>query len=274
MTSGPEQPERPSVSATALAPVFAPDFAPALVRPSPNFGERVGGRAPDMIILHYTGMPSAKAALDWLCTEQSQVSSHYFVSETGIVTQLVPESGRAWHAGRSIWKNHTDINSASVGIEIAHPGHVAGQPRPEPYPAPQITAIIRLCRDIVARHRITAERVLAHSDVAPTRKQDPGEWFPWDRLHREGVGLWVEPAPVSGGRFFQEGDEGQPVEALQSMLALYGYGTEVTGHYGAETAADVRAFQRHFRPVRVDGIADMSTISTLHNLLQHSSNIS
>lgn len=243
---------------------FDPDYAPARVRPSPNCGERKGGRRPDMLILHYTGMPSAEAALDWLCTEESQVSSHYFVDETGLVTQLLPESARAWHAGQSCWKGETDINSASIGIEIANPGHEAGSPH---FEEEQIRSVIALCRDIVGRNGIAAERVLAHSDVAPMRKQDPGEKFPWRRLHEEGIGHWVEPLPVGGGRFFQEGDAGQPVEALQTMLALYGYAVSVDGAFNAETAAAIRAFQRHFRPERVDGIADASTIGTLHKLL-------
>tara|TARA_R110002020_G_scaffold48634_1_gene138463 strand:- start:3578 stop:4339 length:762 start_codon:yes stop_codon:yes gene_type:complete len=243
---------------------FTPDFATAEVRPSPNHGERRDGRTPDMLILHYTGMPSAQAALEWLCAEESQVSSHYFVDEEGRILQLVPEGRRAWHAGQSHWKGETDLNSASIGIEIANPGHAAESP---PFPDAQIEAVIRLCRDIIDRHAIPAERVLAHSDIAPMRKQDPGEIFPWNRLHREGIGHWVEPLPVGGGRFFQEGDSGQPVEALQTMLALYGYGVRADGSYDAETAAAIRAFQRHFRPARVDGVADASTIGTLHQLL-------
>jgi len=244
--------------------MFEPDFKTACVRPSPNHGERKDGRMPDMLILHYTGMPTADAALDWLCSEESQVSSHYFVDEAGLVTQLLPESARGWHAGQSCWKGETDINSASIGIEIANPGHEAGSP---PFDEAQIKSVIELCRDIIARNAIPADRVLAHSDIAPMRKQDPGERFPWGRLHGEGIGHWVEPLPVGGGRFFQEGDAGQPVEALQTMLALYGYAVQVDGAYNAETAAAIRAFQRHFRPERVDGIADASTIGTLHQLL-------
>ena len=243
---------------------FKPDFAQANVCPSPNHAERKNGRTPDMLILHYTGMPTAQAALEWLCTEESQVSSHYFVDEDGRVTQLVPESARAWHAGQSHWRGETDINSASIGVEIANPGHAGGSP---PFHDAQIEAVIALCRDIVDRHAIPAERVLAHSDIAPMRKQDPGEGFPWERLHAAGIGHWSEPLPVGGGRFFQEGDVGQPVEALQTMLALYGYDVTVDGFYSVETTAAISAFQRHFRPARVDGIADASTIGTLHKLL-------
>lgn len=245
--------------------VFAPDFPEATVAPSPNFGARSNGRSPDMIILHYTGMPTAEGAFDWLRRPESEVSSHYFVFEDGRVAQLVPEASRAWHAGKSFWRGETDINSASVGIEIANPGHPAGLPD---FPPAQIDAVVRLCRDIVARHSIPAERVLAHSDVAPIRKIDPGEKFPWARLAAEGVGHWVEPSPIGGGRFFQQGDAGPPVEALQAMLALYGYDTPVSSEFCARTRGTVEAFQRHFRPARVDGIADASTIETLHRLLK------
>jgi len=249
---------------------FDPDFAPALVRPSANFGDRKprgeaeGIRHPDTLILHYTGMASGKAALDWLCNPESGVSSHYFIDQNGLVTQMVPEEKRAWHAGKSFWKGDTDINSASIGIEIDNPGHEGGCP---PFSRIQMQAVIRLCRDILARNQIPAERVLAHSDVAPGRKRDPGEWFDWKHLHQEGIGHWVEPVDVAGGRFFQEADGGQPVEALQTMLSLYGYDTETDGIYGAKTKTSVAAFQRHFRPARVDGIADASTIATLHKLL-------
>lgn len=244
---------------------FEPDFPGAAVVPSPNHGERRDGRRPDAIILHYTGMESTDGALAWLCAEESQVSSHYFVYEDGRIAQLVPESRRAWHAGRSSWKGETDINSCSIGIEIANPGHPGGLPD---FPEAQVAAVAELCRNCGERWGIAPERVLAHSDVAPIRKVDPGENFPWERLHAAGVGHWVEPAPIAGGRFFQRGDEGAPVEALQAMLAFYGYATEITGIFDAATEGAVAAFQRHFRPARVDGIADSSTIDTLHRLLK------
>ncbi|QRM55999.1 N-acetylmuramoyl-L-alanine amidase [Sinorhizobium sp. BG8] len=243
---------------------FACDYRGAAAAPSPNHGERAGGRAPDMIILHYTGMDTGEGALAWLCREDSQVSSHYFVEEDGSVLQLVPETRRAWHAGKSVWQGETDINSRSIGIEIVNPGHPGGLPD---YPEKQIAAVIELCLDCGQRWGIRPELVLAHSDVAPVRKVDPGEKFPWSTLHAAGVGHWVEPAPIKGGRFFQRGDQGQPVEALQSMLSLYGYGTEINGVYSEKTEGDVAAFQRHFRQERVDGIADFSTIDTLHRLL-------
>ena len=243
---------------------FTCDYAGATAAPSPNFGERADGRAPDIILLHYTGMETADGALKWLRAPESQVSCHYFVHEDGRVEQLVREADRAWHAGKSVWKGEVDINSASIGIEIANAGHPGGLPD---FPEAQVNAVVELCLDCGERWKIAPERVLAHSDVAPIRKVDPGENFPWRRLHAAGVGHWVEPAPIAGGRFFQRGDSGQPVEALQTMLSLYGYGTEITGIYSDKTEGDVAAFQRHFRPERVDGIADFSTIDTLHRLL-------
>ncbi|MCX7340241.1 MAG: N-acetylmuramoyl-L-alanine amidase [Hyphomicrobiales bacterium] len=241
----------------------------AKVFASPNHGPRKHadgseGRVPDMLILHYTGMPDAGQALQWLCNPASQVSSHYFVFENGHVLQLVPEERRAWHAGLSQWQGETDINACSIGIEIANPGHPGGLPT---YPETQMAAAIALCQDICARWRIPPERVLAHSDVAPGRKIDPGETFPWRRFGEAGVGLWVTPAPLRGGRFLSPGDHGQPVEALQAMFAMFGYGLPVSGSYCERTEAVVAAFQRHWRQERVDGIADASTITTLRDLI-------
>lgn len=243
---------------------FDADHAGARVRPSPNCGERRDGLTPDALILHYTGMDSGPGAEDWLCAPESQVSSHYLVHEDGAIVQMVRERDRAWHAGAGSWAGRSDVNSFSIGIEIVNPGHLRACPA---YPAPQLEAVVALCRDICARWRILPRRVLAHSDVAPGRKADPGEHFPWRLLHAEGVGHWVEPATVGGGRFLSRGDRGEPVEALQSMLALYGYGLEINGLFDDSTFRVVEAFQRHFRQTRVDGVADRSTIETLHRLL-------
>ncbi len=240
------------------------DFAGAELCPSPNFGERAEGRAIDMLVLHYTGMESAEGALKWLCTPEAQVSSHYLVHEDGRVVQLVAEAKRAWHAGKSMWKGETDLNSASIGIEIVNTGHDGDYPD---FPDAQIAAVVELCRNCAERWSIAPERVLAHSDIAPQRKADPGEKFPWRSLFTAGIGHWVEPVPLSGGRFFQRGDGGQPIEALQAMLSIYGYGIDINGTFDDETHAVVTAFQRHFRPSRVDGIADVSTIETLHRLI-------
>lgn len=243
---------------------FAPDHSGAEVCVSPNFGPRRAGMRPDCLILHYTGMETGEAAQAWLCNPVSEVSCHYLVHEDGRIVQMVRESDRAWHAGRGSWKGVSDVNSFSIGIEIVNPGPLAGFP---PFSDLQVETVASLGRDICARWDITAERVLAHSDVAPGRKIDPGERFPWDRLAELGLGHYAEPAPVSGGRFLALGDRGEPVEALQSMLSLYGYAIEITGFFDEATKIVVEAFQRHFRRARVDGVADRSTIETLHKLL-------
>jgi N-acetylmuramoyl-L-alanine amidase len=205
-------------------------------------------------------MPTGEGALSRLIDPASEVSAHYLVWEDGRIDQLVGERDRAWHAGRAVWKSETDLNSASFGVEIVNPGHDGGLP---PFPDAQIEAVTALCADLCSRWAIRPERVLAHSDVAPTRKRDPGEVFPWERLWRGGVGHWTSPAPISGGPLFAPEEEGPPVRALQTMLALYGYGLELTGVYDRHTRAVVAAFQRHFRPERVDGQADRSTVATL-----------
>lgn len=236
----------------------------ARVHPSSNHGERAPGKSVDMLILHYTGMRTAAEALQRLCDPRAEVSAHYLVDEDGSILQCVPEARRAWHAGKSYWKGEEDINSRSIGIEIVNPGHEFGY---RPFPEPQIEAVVALAADIVERYQIPPWRVLGHSDIAPDRKEDPGELFPWARLAAAGIGHYTEPAPLGSGIFMQEGDQGQPVEALQSMLALYGYGLEISGAFDARTRSVVAAFQRHFRPGQVDGVADQSTVETLHGLL-------
>jgi N-acetylmuramoyl-L-alanine amidase len=242
---------------------FRPD-SPVVdaVLASPNHGAR--RRAVDLLLLHYTGMPAGQGALDWLRDPQSQVSAHYFVFEDGRVVQLVPEDRRAWHAGVACWADEPDINSRSIGIEIANPGHDHGY---ADFPMGQMQAVAALCRDIVRRHAIRPERVLAHSDVAPSRKRDPGEKFDWAWLGRQGIGLWVEPAPLEGDEGLRKGDEGAAVADLQAQLAAYGYHVPVSGRFDGVTAAVVTAFQRHFRPARVDGVADASVRDTLRRLL-------
>ncbi len=244
-----------------------PDSALASkVFPSPNHGERKDSKTVNSIILHYTGMATAESALKWLCNQVSNVSCHYFIFEDGHILQLVPESRRAWHAGASIWHGETDMNSVSIGIEIVNQGHEGGSP---PYPDEQIAATIKICQDITERWHIPQQRVLAHSDIAPLRKPDPGEKFPWQQLYEAGIGHFVAPEPIQGGRFFGLGDEGAPIEALQSMLTLYGYGLDINAVYDVQTEAVIRAFQRHYRPEKVDGVADFSTITTLRNLIRH-----
>jgi N-acetylmuramoyl-L-alanine amidase len=243
---------------------FSPDFAGAEVRVSPNFTKRRGTDKPDMVILHYTGMPTGAEAEAWLCDPASEVSSHYIIHEDGRIVQMVRESDRAWHAGKSSWRGITDVNSWSVGIEIVNPGHMLGYTA---FPKRQIEAVIALCGNIIVRHCIVPERILAHSDVSPGRKVDPGEKFPWRALALAGVGHFVEPARTKNGLVLRTGDKGAEVEKLQSMLSLYGYGIEITGSFDRETEIVVAAFQRHFRPSNVDGVADPSTIETLRRLL-------
>lgn len=228
----------------------------AFVRPSPNHGERRGGMAADCIVLHYTGMPTAEGALDRLCAADAQVSCHYFVFEDGRIAQLVPEARRAWHAGASCWAGESDMNSASVGIEIVNPGHEGGAP---PFPPAQIAAVVRLCADIMARRAIQPGRVLAHSDISPGRKIDPGEIFPWDALAAAGLCLADPAPPPRDGLTLARGANGAPVAGLQQALARFGYRCEPSGVYDAQTATVVAAFQRRFRRARVDGVADVET---------------
>ena len=235
------------------------------VQLSPNINERQGHKSISILLLHYTGMESAEKACDWLCRAESQVSCHYLVDEQGGIVQMVDEGKRAWHAGVSNWRGDEDVNSASIGIEIQNPGHGLGYHQ---FPATQMQAVVVLCKDIIARNKIEPRNVLAHSDVAPGRKIDPGEKFDWGYLHECGVGHWVKPEAISGGSFLQEGDVGDPVLALQTLLKFYGYGLEASGTFDKPTRTVIEAFQRHFRQARVDGIADASTVATLHSLLR------
>jgi N-acetylmuramoyl-L-alanine amidase len=247
------------------SPAFDPDTPlVARVLPSANFGQRRGDRRPDMLVLHYTGMADAASALAQLTRPDTQVSCHYVVMEDGTILQLLPEAARAWHAGVSLWQGEADLNSASIGIEIVNRGHDLDYPD---FPAAQIDAVIALCADIARRWTIAPQRILAHSDIAPSRKIDPGEKFPWDALFAAGVGHYVPPVGLGGGRVLSPGEQGQAVAALQAQLALYGYGLDITGLYDDQTRCVVAAFQRHFRPARVDGIADASTLATLCNLI-------
>jgi N-acetylmuramoyl-L-alanine amidase len=232
--------------------------------PSPNFEPRRGAGVATMLLLHYTGVESAAKAIDWLASADSKVSAHYVLDEAGFLTQLVQERERAWHAGQAAWAGETDINSVSIGIEVHNPGHEFGYPD---FPEPQLRVLEALCRDIIERHGIRPERVLAHSDVAPTRKIDPGEKFPWARLAAAGVGHWVAPVPVNWAEAGMARDAAGPlIAAVQARLADYGYGLEVTGGFDPRTEFVVKAFQRHFRPERVDGRIDQSTITTLERL--------
>jgi N-acetylmuramoyl-L-alanine amidase len=230
--------------------------------PSPNQDVRRG--PPDMAVLHYTGMPTAAEALERLRDPEAKVSAHYLVDEDGSILRLVPEARRAWHAGKSFWKGETDINAASIGVEIVNPGHEWGY---RAFPDAQVEAVIRLLDDIRTRWTIPDARILGHSDVAPDRKQDPGELFPWRRLAEAGHGLWFEPEPAPGAAL-AEGSEGTGVFVLQAGLHRLGYEPLPSGRYDAETVQTVAAFQRHWRPERVDGVACGDTRARLMAILR------
>lgn len=235
------------------------------VVPAVNVEPRRDGVPPRYLILHYTGMSSGAKAVQWLACAQSRVSCHYVIDDNGEITQLVPESLRAWHAGVSLWAGNSDVNSASIGIEIQNPGHEDGYPD---FPAQQMASVAALSRDIVARHGLRPRDVLAHSDVAPARKIDPGEKFDWRFLHAQGVGHWVEPVAVDADDpGFARGYFGPAVHEAQAILQRYGYGVEVSGTIDAATSFALRAFQLHFRPARIDGRLDHSTLATLYRLI-------
>lgn len=238
--------------------------------PAANFEPRKGRQRPSILLMHYTGMDSADRALHWLCAAESRVSCHYLIDEAGRITQMVSEAMRAWHAGEAFWAGETDINSASIGIEVHNPGHGVGY---TDFPDVQMQAVEALSLDIIARHGIEAHRVLAHSDVAPKRKQDPGEKFDWARLAGAGVGYWVEPTRIEGDAGFGLGDEGSEVDRMQRQLAAYGYEIAPTGCFSENTEIVVTAFQRHFRPSLVNGRADHSTLDTLNRLLRVSPSV-
>lgn len=219
-----------------------------LHRPSPSFDARPDAVRVDMLVLHYTGMDSAAAALARLCDPAVDVSAHYLVDEDGRVVRLVDERERAWHAGVASWRGAADINARSIGIELVNPGHEFGY---RPFPKAQMAALIELAGDILARHPdIRPRNVVAHSDVAPTRKMDPGELFDWRLLAEYGIGLWPEEADAAV----------LDPDAVTEMLSVFGYATE-------DRFAAIKAFQRHFRPERVNGRIDFETVRRLAGLL-------
>ena len=244
----------------------------AHIHASPNVEPRRGGVRPDILLLHYTGMFSCAKAIDWLSRPEAKVSCHYVVDCDGTITQMVPEALRAWHAGVGVWHGETDINSRSIGIEIHNPGHDQGYPD---FPFAQMESVRALSADIAARHGILPERVLAHSDVSPARKIDPGEKFDWAWLAAHGIGHWVPPVAVTSTDPGPDpGTASDAVRRAQQRLAHYGYGIDATGVLDDTTMTVLRAFQRHFRPARVDGRLDASTAQTLARLVASLNNSS
>lgn len=216
-------------------------------RPSANFDARPEGAAVDILVVHYTGMGTAEAALDRLMDPAAKVSAHYLIDEDGTLYRLVEEDRRAWHAGVASWRGATDVNARSIGIELVNPGHEFGY---RPFPEAQTGALIDLAADIVARHRIPARNVVGHADVAPRRKMDPGELFDWPRLADGGIGLWPEESDTCI----------MDPEEVKAMLAEVGYETE-------NLHLTLKAFQRHFRPARVTGRIDFETARRLKSLV-------
>ena len=218
-------------------------------RPSPNFDDRPSATPIDMLVLHYTGMESAEAALARLCDPAApganRVSAHYVIDEDGATLSMVDEAARAWHAGVASWRGEADVNGRSIGIELVNPGHEFGY---RDFPEAQMAALEELASDILDRHPIPARNVVGHSDVAPGRKTDPGEKFDWTRLAAAGIGLW----PGDG--------ESADAADVPAMLSEYGY--DVT-----DEAAAINAFQRHFYPETLDGRADSGTAGRLRALL-------
>lgn len=239
--------------------------------PSANFNERL--HPLDMLVLHYTGMQTGEAALARMQEEREpRVSAHYMVEEDGRIFQLVAEEKRAWHAGRSWWRGREDLNSRSIGIEIVNPGHEWGY---RPFTEPQIAAVLELCKGILSRWSIPQVNIVAHSDIAPDRKEDPGELFPWKRFAEAGVGLWPEPQRPEPWMMHgaSPGDAGLTVENLQTDLAAIGYKISVTGQFDEATGAVVRAFQRRWRPIRVTGEGDTETIALAHTVARMSQDV-
>ncbi|MCB4822992.1 N-acetylmuramoyl-L-alanine amidase [Roseicella aerolata] len=212
--------------------------------PSPNHDERPDGTPVDVLVLHYTGMRSGAEAIARLRDPAARVSAHYVVEEDGAIFRLVPEHRRAWHAGISHWRGETGMNGRSIGIELVNPGHEWGY---RPFPALQMAAACDLCLEILARHPIPARNVVAHSDIAPDRKEDPGEFFDWEGLAANGVGLWPHADSVPPA---QAGD-------APALLAAIGYRTDLP------LPVLLTAFQRRWRPERVDGVADDGTLACL-----------
>ncbi len=230
---------------------------PIVDLPSPNHDSRQGAPV-DMLVLHYTGMRTAQAALDRLRDPAAAVSSHYVVAEDGTVFQLVAEDRRAWHAGVSHWRGHSALNARSVGIEIVNPGHEWGY---RDFPVLQLAAVCDLCLAVLRRHPIPARNVVAHSDIAPDRKEDPGERFDWRALAQNGVGLFPFDAPDLGttGAVRDAGT----LRPVRAALQEIGYRVGPEGALDPALSGVLRAFQRHWRPEAVTGQADDGTLVRL-----------
>ena len=235
--------------------------------PSPNFSSRPSGQRIDTLILHYTGMPDNKEALERLCHPDTKVSAHYFITETGKLYQLVADRHRAWHAGISCWRGKAQLNDNALGIEITNPGHDHGY---YPFPKTQMDVVITLSQYLVKTYAIPARNVIGHSDIAPSRKKDPGELFDWELLAQHGVGLWPEIRPFSptSELLIHPEEESMKVATIQKMLAHYGYHIRVDGYFGWKTRDVIIAFKRHFVPNQVNSQWNSTTHHVLESLLK------
>ncbi len=216
--------------------------------PSPNFDDRGDNGQIDMLVLHYTGMKTADAALTRLCDQTAKVSAHYFIDEDGAILQLVDERHRAWHAGVAVWRGQDNINQRSIGIEIVNPGHEFGY---RAFTEAQMVSVIGLCQNVLSRYAIPARNIVGHSDVAPTRKTDPGELFDWQRLAIAGIGIWPEDAEI--------------LEMDKDIVACH---LDAIGYDISDFSKALRAFQRHYRGQRVTGRIDAGTARRLTGLVQ------
>ncbi len=234
--------------------------------PTQNQDERPINAHISILVLHYTGMATAKAALHRMQDPTAKVSAHWCIDEDGRIYSLVPEKLRAWHAGLSYWRQKYLVNDISIGIELVNPGHENGY---RPFPARQMKSLTGLAIEILSRYEIPAQNVVGHSDISPHRKKDPGELFDWRRLSESGIGLWPTHLNKLNDHFpaLSKGSQGLSVKTLQEGLFNYGYGLNVDGIYGEESESVITAFQRHFRQGKVDGIADNATLAILQNLL-------
>lgn len=237
-------------------------------RPSPNFNERPAGVSPSLVVLHYTGMPTAEDALARLCDADAKVSAHYVIEENGAVWNLVPEDKRAWHAGVSYWQGYEGVNDISIGIEIVNPGHEWGY---RPFPEEQIAALTVLLADIHNRYSLKPWAVVGHSDVAPERKEDPGEYFPWQTLAEKGLGTWPRVAPpASGGKIIaRSGDVRDYLKLVQKRLQEFGYRIEPTGIFDPQMEKVVMAFRRRFLPRQLEPVWDEAAELILNDLMRH-----
>jgi N-acetylmuramoyl-L-alanine amidase len=236
-------------------------------RPSPNFGSRPSDAVIDMLVVHYTGMASAEEALARLGDPGSQVSAHYVIDEDGTAYRLVDEEQRAWHAGEASWAGASNINDVSIGIELVNPGHEFGY---LPFTQAQMDAFTDLATGVIGRHPIPLARVLGHSDVAPGRKSDPGELFDWQGMAEAGIGLWPEVLGErdDGDILFAPGEKDPVIVEIQRQLAAFGYGVGTEGILDQPTRQVIAAFQRHFRPEKIDGAIDRATVRRLEALIR------